>query len=458
MTPREALAPDVVDVDDPTLIAGLEDELTAGIDTDDDAPAATAVDDADDGEPEEEGEGVEASSEGEEAAPADEPEAEAEPITREDGATWNVAASRWQKDGKFVEGDPPAQPPAQPAASATAAATEPPAAEQPPAWEPLAITVDRASVPIPEAVVSRANGHVILGIKEDQFAEFQRRLVKGVVAERSWRQLNDGVKQLEAEREAARTRPATRSDAEVEADVLMQYLKPHMADLFDETTLKLIDAEVKLAQRAEQDKVRQHETQRAQQTDDASAAERQVLEGMATTIIEIADAPEFAAEFQSLTQDDLRSVLQELQPISRAVFWKDTDGWMRNTQLVYDRLKAKAEAKASTKSSASSTSATSATASPATPPTGGTTANAGTGKDRAERFNQGQATAAQPTTTSVKARRTTPTSRPSATAGHHRPARAAATAHTSQQEAEDAFRRTTRSFLSSDSLDFPDEE
>lgn len=424
--------------------SGEEDGGDEGGETDDDEAEAGAARSAADGTPGAAKTGATtgaAATTGKEGTK--EGTAAAAPITREDGATWNGTANRWQKDGKFVEGEAPA----------TAAAEKKEATTEQ-QWEPFAIKVDRAQVPIEEAVVSRANGHTFIAVPDAKFADFQRRIVRGYAAERAWRGIQQREQQLEREAEIQKNRPAIRSDSEVEADLLLDLLKDKLPDVLEPHELDNLQLRVKLAQHDEKEKLSKYETDSRSRSTEAETTQRAQDEGIAQTIVELVDDPQFAAEFSHLTDDDLRGLVAKLQPVRASLYWKEGDQWMRNTQYMYDRLK---ELAASRKGAPAASTGTT----DATPPKGGTTATAGTAgtaaATRAERLNRAGDTAAKPKTTSVKDGRTASSTRPPEK-GHHRADRTKGKqdARTPAMKAEDTVRKTTRSYLNSPSLDFED--
>lgn len=475
-------APLAADMDDTTLAAGLEDELSTirptGEEEDDnddddaepaDEPVADDADDAADLEDEDDDlddEDDEPAADSGAAAASDGAAATdgAAPITRaEDGATWNDGAKRWQKDGKFVEGAPP-EPPAV-ATTGAANAEAKPADTAQAGWTPFSVTVDREAVGIPEAQLSRANGHVILGIPEDKFPDFQRRIVRGVAAERTWRQLHDGVRQLEEERKAQAERPAIRSDSEVEADLLLEVLKPLAKDLLTEEQVENLALRVQIAQGDEKKKVAQWETDRTGKAEADRVEHEAVIGQLAESIIETVENADGTRkpEYAHLSDDDLREVMADMAKHSRGIISKNGDKYERNTSLVQFVLSNFAKAKAAataTKDAPAGAPAAPATpsgapsgASSATPAKAGTTAAAAPAPgDRADKFNAAQGTAARPTTTSVKARRSAGTGRPASGRTTGEPRRPK-DPRTPAQRAEDEHMKTTRAFLRSPTLE-----
>lgn len=442
---------------------GDAEESLDGDDADDRASGQEAGGEAD-GEREAEGETRTAATR---AEPVDD-DADEAIITREDGARWNVKAGRWQKDGGFVEGEPPAgfkgtasakDGAAGAGAAATAGATKDSAAgaaaEQ--TWEPFAVKVDRAQVPIEEAVISRSNGHTFIAVPDAKFNDFQRRIVRGYAAERAWRGIQEREQQLEREREIERNRPKIRTDSEVEADLMLDVLKPHLGDILDEQQLENLQLKVAIAQRDEKAKLATYETESRTKASEAETTQRAQDEGIATTIVELVEDPKYAAQFAHLTDDDLRGLIRQLQPVRNALYYRDGDGWVRNTQYMFDRLTELAAArKLGAAASTTTTGARGMTGTTATPSKDGTTAATGTATTRAERLNRAGETAARPTTTSVKAGRTATATRPSAqrsTTGTTRQPDKKDT-RTPAMKAEDRVRTSTRQFMSSDGLDF----
>lgn len=479
---RDLVPSDSIDADmnDGGLAAGLEDELAtirpsgegddetedpddevdAGADDPDEVEDPDEVDDPDeiddeDDELDDDDDPADPAAPADAAAAPDAAATDAAPITREDGATFNTTAKRWQKDGKFVEGDPPAAPVATDAAKP---------AEPTPGWEPFKVTVDREAVAIPEAQIGKNAGHMIVAIPEAKWPDFQSRIVKGVAAERSWRQLRDGIKQLEDERKAQAERPAIRSDAEVEADVLLEVLKPHMKELLTDEQLENVAMRVKLAQGEEQKKLGTWETERTTKAQAAAKEHEAMIEQIAEAIIETVDTPEGVRkpEFAHLTDDDLREAMGDMAKNARGIVTKNGEKYERNTSLVQYVLsnvaRAKIPAKEKEKVTAPTDSATaSSAATPATPAKAGTTvASADGASGRAEKFNKGVSTAAKPESTNLKARRTAGKGRPSDRSTTGEPRRKNDT-RTRAQRDEDRHRKLTRSWTSNTStLELPD--
>jgi hypothetical protein len=460
-------APDISELDD-ILDGEVADGLGASLDTikpssrfeeaEDDDERPTPADGASGGDESDEDEQVDEEEDDE----GDEENDEGEEDGEDDGQPRNP-------DGTFAEkskegADAPARTEAQ-GAGKDAVADVAKAGEQPvvdkgaaaaatdPQWQPFSVTVDRTDVAIPEALVQRVGGFVMLGVPEAQYPDFTRRIVRGVEAERQWRGLQEEKRRAAADREFEKTKPEVRTESQIEADLLLERLKPHAAALLEPHELDLIEAHVKIELGKQNDALREWESKRSQPPE--PTIEEQQLEGIAETMIELRD--HFADELKGLADEDLLEVIRQIAPVRNALYWQDTNEkgekvWMRNTQYVYDQLKSKAAAKASAASTATRD---------ATPAATGTTASGGTpAADRADRFNKGQDTAARPTSTSLKDRRGT-------TGARNRPPNRGTTgsgsgkrrdSRTSEQRAEDDFRKTTRGFMSNPGLDIPDDD
>jgi hypothetical protein len=328
---------------------------------------------------------------------------------------------------------------AAPAAAAAAA----PAADAA-KWETFAVRADKAILPIDEAQVTRANGHVLIAVKENDYNRFTQRIAKGVAAERVWRELHTAKQEVELERNA----PRPLSDAEIEAKIIMDEVRPLLAELFDEGQLERLELKVKLAQREAKDT---HVTDRTtyfntereklaapeREREAAAADERTQLESIASELLSLQQQmPELAG----MTKDQIERAFHALAHANyrRAAVWKDGDAWYANHDLMRETLKQHAAATATGGTPG-------ATGHTATAPTGGARTNA-------ERFNTGVNSA--PRTTSLKANRDARprAQRPSRDSGRRRPAPDAA------MTAEDEYRRTTRKFMNSNSLEFEGDE
>jgi hypothetical protein len=348
----------------------------------------------------------------------------------------------------------PANGPA-PAAGTAAAPAAAAAAPEPPKWEKVQVKADKATFDIEEAQLTRANGHHLYAIKDADVPRFQQRLSKGIVAERMWRELNDSVKAIEAERAA----PQPKSPEQIEAEVILATLKPRLAELYDDPKdIELLQLRIKEAQRDYQDKFKTERIAYDKKIADEAAKATQPevdqkaqLEGLATTMFQLVDRH---PELQGLTREQLQEVYNELVPIRKAAYWKEDGQWYADTQLIHSRIAAK---KAGTSSqAAASSSAPSKEPPAAASPSAGTSAAGAAGKpDAGERFNAAQDTAAKPRSTNLKlqrdAGRPSETSTTGATRGN---GNGRGSQKTPAQIAEDKARATARRYLSSDTLDF----
>lgn len=404
---------------------GVDDEETAelaeGLDADTDD-----LDDEDDDEDEEEGEDGDA-----EGAPA-------------------AAAAASAGEGAA---------PAAGSEAAAAAATETTA----PAWEPLTVTADKAAVPIEEARILRREGHVYIAVPEPEFARFQARIGRGVVGEKMWRTLNQGLQEVEAERQKVAEERSLleavprKSEAEIEAEEVLAALKPHLADLLDEKDQELLDKKVKLRVieegRAWDERAktwREERQQEAAQQAEAANEEDTALQGIAEVVVTLVESH---PELSGMTEAQTKAAYQELARMRRAVYWREGGEWLANTQLAFDILKRyKSTSPAVTPAPApAATSSATATASgsPSQAPASAATTDAA-------RFNRGVESAAGPTTTSVKARRSAGKGRPPE--GTTRTDRAARRRNPAtrdpQMDAEDEYRQMRKNLLRSDTLEF----
>jgi hypothetical protein len=358
-----------------------------------------------------------------------------------EGAAAAVPAAGGETKGAAAETKPAAGDTKAVAGDTKSATAKP--AEGAPKWEPFSVNVDKQPVTIEEASIQRANGVVYIGMKEEQFARFQQRISRGVVGERMWRQLQDGLKELDVQRSA----PARESDAEIEARLTYEALKPHVKDFLDDRDVELLEAKIELAKANSAKAYSTAETARAAKAKEVpwEAQQATALEETARGIV--AADPELAG----LSSEEIDDVIQnELLPVRAALITRDDAGEMYgNTQYVFDRLKARASNK---KTGANATAAGAAPSkTPATTGNSSTTASSATDK-RADRFNRG--VDAAPRSTSFAARRGE--SRP-ANGATRRSGRRGGRKLTPQQDrerAEDRYRKKERDFLKSPGLDF----
>lgn len=335
------------------------------------------------------------------------------------------------------------------------------AAAAQPKWEAFAVKADKETFAIEEAQITRSNGNVFLAIPEKQFARFQARISRGVLYERVSGQLAQEKRDLEARKSA----PARKSDSEIEAEITLEALKEHLADIFDEKDMILLEKTVKLAQKEEAEKYAKSEEARIAEAN-AEPWESQQAKGLASAAIEIWQA--FPELKDALTEEQLQEVYtSELMPVVNSLYYKSKDNpaeVLANTQYIYDRLKARATGKAPAgggkpaNPGSKKQSKDASAPDPAPKGTPGKTASSAKGKTiaAADRFNRGVDAASR--TTSVKANRT---ARPAK--ANTRDAKGKSRRRSPEQDvdrqarAEDNWRATERKFLSSDSLDFDDE-
>jgi len=375
----------------------------------------------------------------------------------EDGAAEGKGPKRDPETGQFTKkDDEPAAAGAQaatPAAdakpgevkpdvgAAAAADAKPAAADEKPAaaWQPFAVKADKENVPIPEAHVRRENGFLYVAIPEAQEARFNARISAGIAGERMWRQMGQAMRELEAKKNA----PPRKTDIEIEHELLMAMIKPHLPELFDDDRLALYEAQVKAAKLEHQMQYDAAESKRLAEASQPAWEETQAS-GILNTIGEvIAHFP----ELQGLTPEQIEEVYsRELLPVKNSVFFRDGEEAFVHSQYIYDRLKSKAEY---IKATAKTTTAAPASAEP---PKGQAPNNATKpATDAAERFNRGVDAGTKPRTTSVKANREERPSREP-----NRPARGKRRRSPAAQRAraEEDWRKTSQAYLNSDSLDF----
>jgi len=420
---------DALDVDDDDL--DDEDDLDDD-DLEDDDDDVDDDEDDDDLDDDDDDEGDGAGAEGADAAAAAAPAKDGDAAAGAPAATGAAAAAAAAKPGEAKPGD------AKAGETKTDAAKP---AEGEPKWEPFSVNVDKQAVPIEEASIQRANGVVYIGMKEEAFSRFQQRISRGVVGERMWRDLQNGLKELEAKRSA----PARKSDAEIEAALTYEALKPHLAEFLDDKDIQLLEAKIELAKANAAKEYDKAESDRMAKATETPWEEQQA------TLLDTA-VREIAANNPNLglTPDEIEDVLQkELLPVRGALITRDKDGTYGNTQYMFDRLKARASSRQTGAAAPAAAAAPSTT--PAKAGNSSTTATSAADK-RADRFNRG--VDAAPRTTSLAARR-----------GESRPANGATrrsgrrggrklTPQEQRERAEDRFRKKEREYLKSPGLDF----
>lgn len=357
------------------------------------------------------------------------------------------------------------------------------------AWEPLVIGADKEQVAIEEAAVQKVAGHYMIAVPEAQFARFQQRLGRGVVAEKVWRHVEAERRELATQRETMEREAGLKTEAEIEAEETLKLLpREVLKSILDERDLDLLDARV--AARVAKEGVRKAPEKPAEgapaaapakETVTAEAAPEPAAEapqlpdediqafGLADEIKAIVGQfpdPAVRAQLRALGIDTLKEVYTELYEVRDQVVWKQDGEWYTNRDLIFEKLKARIPATAT--APASSTPAADTGSAPAAAATAtGTTADASTPAprqpaataNRAETFNRGVNSAARPTTTSVKARRAAAAARP-AMAGATRDAadrhRARSEAEI-QAEADEEWESTKRGLLRSSSLDIDED-
>lgn len=350
--------------------------------------------------------------------------------------------------------DAPAPAGAPAAASAAAAPATTGDAKAAPAWEPLSVNVDKQAVTIEEASISRANGVVYVAMPEKDFGRFQSRISRGVVGERMWRELQKGLKEVEAMKAA----PRQKSPAEIQNELTYAMLKPYVPEFLTESEIENLELKIALAIKEEGEKFAQAETARiAEATKEPEPSWEQIQhEGLLQTLIDVAtNTPELA----DLTAEELEDVYRrELLPARDALVFRDNDGAYANTELMHRLLTNGKIVRRASRTAPPTTPP--ASASPRTPASAGnSTDNATvTGTSKAERFNRGVDSSAAPRTTSVKAGRDSarPAKANTRDTTRRRPRRRPA--RDEQMVAEDKLRQATRNWINSDNLDFDDGE
>lgn len=340
------------------------------------------------------------------------------------------AADKATADAKAA-GKTPAE---QKVAADAAAAAAKPAEPAKTAWEPFGVRAAKAIVPIDEAKVAKVkdtagNDHFLIQVSAKDFPRFQARLGRAHIAEQKSREIAERERELEIERNG----PKLQSDDEIEAKIMLEAVKPFLAEMFTPEQLETLELKVKLAKH---DAKEAYETARSEartQADSAAAWPKQQVEMMLDQAIELAEShPDLAG----ITADEIRDALKEFgMDIKDQIVFREEDGVYANTELLLKVLKR----------------GRSSSPAPAAPKTGQPAAADQSTKD--DRFNKAQGTAAQPQSTSLKNRRTVspPVRRPTR-------APAPVAAIDERQAAEDDYRRTVRAMNRSSTLDFDDTE
>jgi hypothetical protein len=228
-----------------------------------------------------------------------------------------------------------------PAAGADAEKKGDEAAAGEPKWEAFAVKADKETFPIEEAQITRSNGNVFLAIPEKQFARFQARISRGVLYERVSGQLAQEKRDLEARKSA----PARKSDSEIEAEITLEALKEHLAEIFDEKDMILLEKTVKLAQKEEAEKYAKSEEERIAKANE-EPWEAQQAKGLALQAVDVWQS--FPELKDHLSQEQVQAIYEaELMPVVNSLYFKSKDNpaeVLANTQYIYDRLKARRSA------------------------------------------------------------------------------------------------------------------
>lgn len=383
---------------------------------------------------------------------------EDDPADKETVADPDATGQPRDASGKFV---PKAEAKTETADTSTTAPAKPAdalvetAAATQPTWEPLVVRVDKAMVPIDEAQVTRTKdaagqGYHVITVKDEVFPQFHTRLARAHLFERNRQAIESdrntlaaGIKELETLKAA----PQPKSDSEIEAEMTLAAIKPLLDQILEPKDVELLEARIKLAQREHREQhTKDTESFFTKKAEEAKAAEQPAAddafqyEGLSKEILDVLkNTPELA----DLTPDQLKAAYTDLTKIMRAVFWKESDGWYANRELIVDTLRAKrANAAPPAEGHTAASTGTSAASQ-------GSTQDPKATKD-ADRFNKGQATSAAPTTTSLKANRdATANSRPRVERNTRKePVKSA------EMVAEDEWNADKKSFLRSNTLDW----
>lgn len=317
-------------------------------------------------------------------------------------------------------------------------------APEPLKWEPLAVRADKDIVPIEGAHVARADGRVVMTMPEKEYGQLQAMIGRGHVAQKVWHQLDAERKQFDAEKSA----PQPRSDAEIEAVMTLEILKPYLGELLTADQVRALDAEIKLAKIEEKGTF---ETKRKEAIANSTRAEddaKQEVLGIANQILTIvADVP----ELQQLTRGEAQEVLADLAQIKRAVYWKDGDQWMANNEVIHAALKRKLASRSAAAPAPAAGTPNTGTGAPSKEHTAAPVTDPAIA--RAELENKGHNTAAKPApSTSLKNGRQTGDARPSKE--NTRSSRDADRSPTrsKEQTAEDDWRKTRHEVMRSNTL------
>lgn len=386
------------------------------------------------------------------------------------------AAGKPADKGAAKDGKPGETPADKVVDKATDKAADKPAAEEKPAaeapkWEPLQVRSGKVVVPIEEAQVTKANGYTIFSVKDEQAPRFMDRLNRAhlfeqnrVAIEQRVQALAAGIKELETERAA----PQAQTDAEIEAAIVLATVMPHLEEILTPEQFENMKLRVKLAQKDHRDsfttKRKEYFDGVAKKQEDEAAPQQDIAtqeKGIVDTLFGV--FREHQAELTGLTEKELRQVHEDLTKIGRAVYWKEGGEWYHNTQLVFDHLKRQKDAMSSGGSS---------DAPPAKGNTAAGTSDAGTGGSadakpdgkgtsdkpaKGDQFNRGVDSAAKPRSNSLKNGRER--QRPRDERNTREPANASSRREKpAEMVAEDQYRKTTRAYLNSDSLDFEEDD
>lgn len=269
---------------------------------------------------------------------------DAAPSTEDPAVTPLVDAPPRDETGRFAKKavDAPAGDalPAKPSAAQPAAIETPvvPAASAP-QWSPLVVTADREQVPIDGAHILRENGHAMIVVPDAKLGRVQELLSRGIHSEKTRRQFDEERKTFAAER----AKPQPPSDAEIEAKVVLEILKPRLPELFDEAGLEWLADKVSLAKYTAEKEHATKITAQQTETQQTETLERQKTEGLANAMVQVWTAHK--AQLPGLTDDDVRKAYAKLTPFKNSLYTQENGEWFVNSEALFAELKERSEAR-----------------------------------------------------------------------------------------------------------------
>jgi len=184
-----------------------------------------------------------------------------------------------------------------------------PAAEaaQQPEWKPYTLKVKGQETPLDGVSMTVQDGHVVLAAPETAFPRVRDLMQRGRLYEEREAEFIARDRALK-ERENA---PRVASPEEIEAKVVLDYLKPHLASLLSEADLAWLTDKVKLATLEAQSKAAQA-TQEYTAKQEEEGQLGQFREGqLAAWMDDLAKSADFAGK---LTDAELKEFFEDLQP------------------------------------------------------------------------------------------------------------------------------------------------